>query len=341
MKGIVFTGNRSLELREFPDPTPGPRDVILEIKASGMCGTDLRNYRAENLPDELFIGGHEPCGVVVAIGQAVTSKEAVIGDRMMVHHYDGCGICNHCNSGWTQLCTDDPVWYGSGKGHGAHAPYMKVAAHTLIRLPEELSFRSGAAIGCGTGTAYGAIKRMGLEGDETVTIFGQGPVGLSATQLAVTMGSQVIAVDPSAERRALAIEHGAIAALDPTVDGLEDQIRSLTHGLGAHKSIESSGAELARLASIRTLRTWGKTCFVGVGGAVSLNVSRDLIMRQISIQGHLTFSKSWLRDCATFILDRKINLDSLFSNQWRLDQAREAYELFDQQKTGKGVFLPN
>jgi threonine dehydrogenase-like Zn-dependent dehydrogenase len=101
MKGVVFLGDRKLELRRFPDPTPGPRDVILEIKASGMCGSDLHTYRAPANPGGVVTGGikraagviagHEPCGVVAAVGTAVSDREARIGQRVMDHHYDGCG----------------------------------------------------------------------------------------------------------------------------------------------------------------------------------------------------------------------------------------------------------
>ena len=99
MKGVVFLGDRKLELRDFPDPTPGPRDVVLEIKASGMCGSDLHNYRAPAKPGGTVTGGikrqagviagHEPCGVVAAVGAGVTEKEARVGQRVMDHHYDG------------------------------------------------------------------------------------------------------------------------------------------------------------------------------------------------------------------------------------------------------------
>ena len=133
MKGVVFLGDRKLELREFPDPTPGPRDVVLEIRASGMCGSDLHNYRAPAQPAGVVTGGirrqagmiagHEPCGVVAAVGAGVTDREARVGQRVMDHHYEGCGACKHCRAGWTQMCLEGAVVYGSG-GHGGHARYM-------------------------------------------------------------------------------------------------------------------------------------------------------------------------------------------------------------------------
>lgn len=340
MKGIVFTGNRGVELREFKDPEPGPRDAILEIKASGMCGTDLHAYRRDHAGDEYFIAGHEPCGVVVEVGEQVTEREAKIGDRVMVHHYDGCGTCRHCQTGWTQLCNEGPTVYGSGKANGGHARYMRSPAHMLLPLPDELSFLTGAAISCGTGTAYGALKRLGLEGDETLAVFGQGPVGLSATQFGAAMGAQVIAVETSAERRALAVEKGAHVVIDPAETDVVEAIRDLTHGEGAHKALETAGVQAARAASVKAVRKWGTTCLVAGGGDFTLSVGPDLTFRQVSLIGHWTFSKTGQADCAQFVADRKIDVDSLFTHQWQLDQAEEAYQLLDQQSSGKGVFLP-
>jgi hypothetical protein len=101
----------------------------------------------------------------------------------MIHHYSGCGGCSRCRTGWAQLCQEGITVYGVN-GHGAHEPCMKVPASTLVDLPDELNFETGAAIFCGTGTAYYALRRSNLSCRDTVAIFGQGPVGLSATQLA-------------------------------------------------------------------------------------------------------------------------------------------------------------
>src|SRR6266403_4418829 len=108
MRGIVFLGNRKLEIQEFPDPTPGPGEVVLEMKASGMCGSDLHPYRAAgNAAAALGLGaggpviaGHEPCGVVAAVGVGV--DPALVGQRVMNHHYKGCGACRHCRLGWSR-----------------------------------------------------------------------------------------------------------------------------------------------------------------------------------------------------------------------------------------------
>ena len=341
MKGITFLGDHQVELREFPDPIPGPRDVVLEIKASGMCGTDLHAYRRTFIGKEHFIAGHEPCGVVVELGEHVSETEAKIGMRVMVHHYDGCGNCRHCKSGWSQLCDRGPTVYGSGQGHGAHARYMSVASHTIVPLPDDLSFMTGAAISCGTGTAYGALKRIGLEGDETLAVFGQGPVGLSTTQFGAEMGARVIAIETSPERRALALEKGAYSAIDPTEIDPVEAIRELTHGEGAHKTIETAGVKQARTSAVKGTRKWGTACFIASGGELTVDVGPDLTFRQVSLVGHWTFSKNGQADCARFVSDRKIDVDSIFTHQFGLEQADEAYKLLNEQKTGKGVFVPS
>jgi len=346
MKAVVFHGDRQLELMDFPDPTPGPGEVILEIKASGMCGSDLKFYRAVGGASSLGLGdldgpiiaGHEPCGIVAEVGEGVDPALAKIGNRVMDHHYSGCGVCKHCRGGWSQLCLDGITVYGA-TGHGAHAKYMKVPAHTLVKLPDDLSFKTGAAISCGTGTAYGALKRLDLAGDETIVIFGQGPVGLSGTQLAKEMGARVIALDVSEERRQLALDFGADEVIDPLSNDVVSAIKDLTHGEGAHKSLDCSSNSEARAQAVQCVRTWGSACFVGEGGDVKLDVSNDLLRRQVTLIGSWTFSKNGQADCADFVSERKIDVDALFTHEFKLEQAEEAYKMFDQQTTGKGVFL--
>ena len=353
MKGVVFLGDRKLELADFPDSEPGPGEVVLEIKASGMCGSDLKFYRAPAHGGTAALGfskgvqgplirGHEPCGVVAAVGPGVPPKMARVGMRAMQHHYRGCGVCPHCSTGWMQLCVDGVEEVYGVTGHGAHARYMRCPARTLVALPEELSFETGAAISCGTGTAWGALQRLGLQGDHVIAIFGQGPVGLSATQLAAAMGARVIALDTSPDRLARAKEFGAEALINPKeTPDVVDAIRSLTHGLGAHLSLDASSSPEARAQAVRCVRTWGKACFVGEGDTVTLDVSTDLLRRQVTLIGSWTFSTVGQAECARYIADRGIDVDRLFTHRWKLDQAEEAYRVFDAQSSGKGVILPN
>jgi threonine dehydrogenase-like Zn-dependent dehydrogenase len=344
LHGIVFLGERKLELREFADPTPGPGEAVIAIKASGMCGSDLHAYRARgNVAASLGLGGggpvvagHEPCGVVAAVGPGVT--DIAVGQRVMNHHYAGCGRCAQCRQGWSQLCPNGFVVFGV-TGHGGHAPLMKVPARTLVPLPEELSFEEGAAVSCGTGTAYGALKRLDVSGRDTLAVFGQGPVGLSATLLGTAMGARIVALDISAERRELAKAFGADVVVDPKVTDPVTALRELTRGAGVSAALDCTGSAEARAAAVRGTGTWGRVCFVGEGGTVTLDVSPDLLRRQLTILASWTFSTVGQEECARFIADRRIPLARLLTHRFKLDQAAEAYELFDTQTTGKGVFV--
>jgi threonine dehydrogenase-like Zn-dependent dehydrogenase len=348
MRGAVFLGDRKVELRSFPDPTPGPGEVVIEMKASGMCGSDLKFYRSPpgaaqaalglGGNAEPFIAGHEPCGVVVARGPGVSEREAPTGQRVMDHHYAGCGVCPHCRVGWSQLCRAGITVYGV-TAHGGHAEYLKVPVRTIVELPEELSFAEGAAVACGTGTAFGALRRMHLAGGDTLAVFGQGPVGLSATLLGRAMGARVIAVETGAERLKLAQEFGADAAIDSSKEDPVQALKDLTHGAGVDLAIDCTGAAMARRAAVRCVKTWGTACYVGEGGDVTLDVSPDLLRRQVTLIGSWTFSAMGMLECARFIAANKIELEKIFSHRWKLEQAAEAYRSFDSQTTGKGVFL--
>ena len=346
MRGAVFLGNRNIELRTFPDPAPGPGEVVVQMKASGMCGSDLKFYRSP--PGEAqkalglggdadpFVAGHEPCGVVVARGVGVSEREAPIGQRVMDHHYAGCGVCGHCRVGWSQLCREGIVVYGV-TANGGHAEYLKVPARTLVPLPEELSFAEGAAVACGTGTAYGALRRMHLAGGSTLAVFGQGPVGISATLLGAKMGARVIAVETNAERLALAKQFGADATVDASHNDPVQALKDLTRGEGVDLALDCTGIAAARLAAVRSAKTWGTVCFVGEGGEVTLDVSRDLLRKQLTLIGSWTFSAMGQAECARFVADNGVDLERIFTHRWKLGQVDEAYKVFDTQSTGKGV----
>jgi len=346
MRGAVFAGNRKVEIRSFPDPTPGPGEVVIQMKASGMCGSDLKFYRSApgeaqkalglgNLTEPL-IGGHEPCGVVAARGPGVSEKEAPIGQRVMDHHYAGCGVCKHCRVGWSQLCREGILVYGA-TAHGGHAEYLKVPARTLVPLPEELSFTEGAAVACGTGTAYGALKRMRTQGGQTLAVFGQGPVGVSATMIGAKMGARVIAVETNDERLQLARQFGADALVNSSKDDAEKALKELTLGEGVDLALDCTGVAAARRAAVRSVKTWGTACYVGEGGDVTLDVSPDMLRRQVTLIGSWTFSAMGMAECARFIVDSGIKLDRIFTHRWKLDQVDEAYRVFDKQSSGKGV----
>lgn len=343
MRGVVFTGNRQLEVRQFPDPHAGPGEAVIQIRCSGMCGSDLHTYRAAEGGDD--ITGHEPCGVIAELG-AGAPRGLAVGDRVMVHHYAGCGVCEICSMGMEQACPNGRVTYGAGRvaagsaaGHGASADYMLVPARTLVHLPPELSFEEGAMIACGTGTAWNGLKKMQVSGRDTVAVFGQGPVGLSGTLSAKLMGARVIAIDVVPERLALARDLGANHVINSAETDPVAAIKDLTGGMGASASLETSGNPTARSQSLTCLRPFARACYVGIGGPATIDVNRDIIFNVATIFGSWTFSKSELIEIARFMVETRAPLSKMITNRYNLDQAAEAYRTFDAAATGKCVFV--
>lgn len=347
MQAVYFLGDREIEFRNVADPEPGPGEVVLEIKASGMCGSDLKFYRTKGGPQAFGLGGdgnpviagHEPCGVVAALGSGVSADRFKIGQPMMNHHYQGCGCCTQCRNGWGQMCDEGTIVFGV-TGNGAHAQYMKMPVETLIDLPDGLSFKSGAAISCGTGTAFGALQRLELRGTDTIAVFGQGPVGLSATQLAHAMGARVIALDVDPQRLNRAREFGADAIIDATSDGVVEQLMELTNGRGVECAMDCSSSSEARSQALKAAAKWGRVAFVGEGGEATVDVSTDMLRKQLTLLGSWTFSRAGQADCARFCVERGVDVDALFTDEWSLTEAVEAYAKFDQQTSGKGVLVP-
>ena len=336
MRGVVFHGERELELVSFPDPTPGPGELVIEVHASGMCGSDLHRYRGPRDTARTEIAGHEPAGVVVAAGPG--TRTDWIGQPVMVHHYFGCGRCDQCHAGWTQLCRIGTRAMGN-TANGSHADYVNVPESMVAPMPAGLSYLAAAAIGCGTGTAWGALERLGATGADTVAVFGQGPVGLAATQLASAMGARVIALDIAPSRLARAASFGAWATLNPAeVDSVDQAVRDLTGGRGVSKSLETSGASSAANDALRVLDLWGSACWVGVGSTIQFDLTEHLY-KQVTAMTSWTMSIQSMTHCAEFVADRGIDVDALFTETWDLADCQRAYELFDQQTSGKGAFV--
>jgi threonine dehydrogenase-like Zn-dependent dehydrogenase len=342
MRGLVFPGDGRVELRDFPDPTPGPGDVVIEVKASGLCGTDLHRYRrtADQVDADggSCIAGHEPAGVVAAVGPGVRPTVAQVGDRVMVHHYSGCAQCVQCRSGWPQLCDRQRRLAYGHNAHGAHAPLLRVPAETVIPLREELSYLAGATIGCGTGTAWGGIERVGDLAGRTIAVFGQGPVGLSTTMLASALGATVIAVDLGPARLALARRFGAALTVDASEVDSAEEIRAMTGGRGVAAAFETSGSTSAAESMLSVLGTWATGCYLGLGGSVAFE-PQSVLNRQLTLKTSWSMSIVGQARCADFIAERGLPVDELFTHQWALGQAADAYEHFARQDAGKAAFV--
>lgn len=349
MIGVVFAGDSRVELLEFPDPVPGPGEVVLRIDASGVCGSDLHTFGRPAVPGgyisvdpaarEALIAGHEPVGTVVECGPGVDDDVAPLGMGAICFHYTGCGTCAYCRMERPQLCRTT-LGYG-GTAHGGHAEYLVVPAETLVPLPEGVSPEAGACLACGTSTAYGALRRAPRVSDETVFVVGLGPVGASAVMLAAAMGARVVAADVDADRRAAAADVGAVAVLDSAADDVPAALADLTDGFGAAVAIETSGSTSGRASALAATRPEGHAVFVGLGGGSwDLEFDRDVVMAPRAVLGSRTFSKSELAECAALVARERLPIESLVAARYPFHEAQRAHDDF-RAGGGKPVLVPS
>lgn len=336
MRGVVLLGNRQVEVREFPKPEAGPGEVVVRLKAAGLCGSDLHLYRqsAEIRAGNDTIPGHEPSGIVESIGPGVTNVR--VGDRVAVYHYRGCGHCQYCLGGHIMWCPERRG-YG-GPIHGADADFILTDARNCLPLPPELDFVHGAMMACAAGTAFAAITKLQISGKDTIVIFGQGPVGLMGTIMAKAMGGRVIAVEPIQERRELALSVGADEVLDPLDNNVIKAIYQLTRGEGADCTFETSGSTAGQTGAVDCLRLGGKAIFVGFGNQEKTLQPAQFIGRQLTLMGSFVMPIHQYWDLARFVIDRGLPLEDTVTHRFPIDEAEHAFALFDSGKTGKVVF---
>src|SRR3954468_14192832 len=243
MRGVYLPGNREIELREVPDPIPGHGQVVVRMRASTICGSDIRAIYREHLGTgaEAYrgvIAGHEPCGEIVAVGPGC--RRFAVGDRVVLYHIAGCGLCAECRSGYMISCTS-PLRAAYGwQRDGGHADYLLAEESTCVPLPDDLSYVDGACVACGFGTAYEALCRADVSGRDAVLVTGVGPVGVAAGLLAGRMGSPLrIGVDVEPQRLRLAQALGAIDVGITADDDAVDRILDATNGHGCEVSVDA------------------------------------------------------------------------------------------------------
>ena len=338
MKGVVLPGNSTVELRDFERPQPGHGQVLLRMRASTICGSDIRAIYRQHLgigaeAYQGVIAGHEPCGEVEEVGPGV--RGLTIGDRVVVYHIGGCGFCDECRHGYMIGChRPERAAYGWQRD-GGHAEHMVADEVTCLRLPGELTFLDGANVACGFGTAYEALLRARLSGRDQLLVTGLGPVGLAVAMLGRAMGAtRVVGTDVSAERRGVAQQLRLVDdALDATlVDG--PALRALADG-GFEVAIDCSGSAEGRLAALEAMRDWGRCIFVGEGGRVEFEVSPLLIHRQVTLHGSWVTSLRHMAELLDRLVRWQLHPEQIVTHRFPLERAAEAYAVADNGAAGK------
>lgn len=262
MKAIRLVSSGSpLETREVAIPQVGARDVLIRVKAAGICHSDA-HYRAgvspvEPLPLTL---GHEVAGVIEKTG--ADAEGFTIGDRVCVHYLATCGRCAFCEGGTEQFCRTAQM---IGKHRdGGYAEFIMVPERSVFHLPDEIPFEQGAILMCSSATSLHALHKARLHPGETVAIFGVGGLGISAVQLARTLGAaQVFAVDINPRKLELAARFGATSVNASTGNPVE-QIQELTRGRGVDVALELVGLPGTMQQAVQSLAILGRAALVGL-----------------------------------------------------------------------------
>ena len=284
MKSVRMTeAGKPLELQEIPIPTIGEEDVLVRIRATGICHSDA-HYRAGRSPMGMMpiTLGHEVAGEVELIGKQVTNVKA--GDRVSLHYNISCGECHHCSTGNEQFC--DTVKMIGHHIDGGYAEYIAVPARNAIPLPDEIPFEEGATLMCASATAFHALHKGRVKAGDTVAVFGVGGLGLSAIQLAKAMGAvEVYAVDIQQDKLELASEYDAIPIDANRIDVVEEIVK-LTKGKGVNVSLEMIGLGKTMEQAIECVGNLGRAVMVGLNPQpIKVNTYRQVLGKEAEIIG--------------------------------------------------------
>lgn len=345
MNAAFLPGNSTVELRTVPVPEPGHGEVLIAVRASTICGSDIRAIYHEHLgkgPEgyQGVIAGHEPSGQIVETGPGCRRFKA--GDRVIVYHISGCGVCNDCRRGYMISCSSAEFRRAYGwQRDGGMAEFLLAEEKDLILLPRELTFLDGAQVACGFGTVYEALQKVGISGNDAVLITGLGPVGLAAGALCRKLGAEkIIGIDISPERRDLALRLGLCDSVLIAGPDNVDQVRELTGANGVERAIDCSGNAEARATAIRATRKWGKMVMVGEGGTVAFNPSPDIIHDQKIIYGSWVTSTWLMEELVERLVRWNLHPEDIVTHRFSLTEAGDAYRLMASGRCGKVAICP-
>lgn len=340
MVGAILPGNSTVELKEFDIPAPGHGEVLIKMKSSTICGSDIRCIYHEHLgkgPEGYqpgMIAGHEPSGRIMETGPGCRRFKK--DDRVIVYHISGCGVCNDCRRGYMISCTSPYRRAYGWQRDGGMAEYLLAEEKDLVFLPDELSYSDGAQVACGFGTVYEGLEKISVCGNDAVLITGLGPVGLASAMLCKAMGAQkIFGIEVIDERLSIAKSTGFFDEVVKAGDDNVEQIQDLTSGYGVEKSIDCSANNKARLTCIQATRKWGKIVFLGEGGTVEFQPSRDIIHDQKTIYGSWVTNIWRMEELVERLVRWNIKPELLITHRFKLNEVSNAYSIMAGGKCGK------
>lgn len=319
--------HKKLSLDRVPVPKISASDVLIDVRASGICHSDI-NYRDGVAPVARLpiILGHEIAGIVAKKGARVEGVE--IGDRVFVHYVSSCGRCKYCRTNRENLCVKYEM---IGKDvDGGFAEYSRVPATSTVPLPDRIPFEQGAIIGCAVSTAYHALTRGRLRRGETIAIIGVGGLGMHAIQLAKNIfhAGQVVAVDRFNWKLKLAKWFGATDIVNVENQDTTTVMRKLTHGVFADVVVDFVGNEKTIQEGINLVAKGGRLVIVGIAAkSVPISPYKSLIGKEMEIVGVDDHLKSELIQLIKFVGSRKIDLSHSVTHRIALEDINAGFKI--------------
>ena len=341
MKTVAITGKQSSAIVDRPMPTAKEDFAVVKILSAPLCTeyADYRDgvYRKFKSPDAI---GHEAAGEVVEVAQPGKVK---VGDRVAVMPGFWCGNCRYCLSGEYIHCENevDPLAVCACEaGDASYAEYCLKQDWLLLPIPDDMSYDHGAMACCGLGPAFNAMRTMDVNGDDTVLIAGTGPIGLGSIICATYRGARVICLGRKAYRSDLAMKLGAETVLDPTADDVRQQILDLTDGLGASKSVETTGFHTYLDVVMKATRRKGQVSIIGEGGEYPVPISDGMIRTGLTLHGIWHWNLGDAPDMLNMIGRVGDKLDIMITHRFPMDQIEDAWKLQMTGQCGKVVIHP-
>lgn len=301
---VVRTLGGPLTIEDVPIPVPGPGELLVKVRACGVCHTDLHAADGDwpVKPAPPFIPGHEVAGVVAALGPGVTDFK--LGDAVGVAWlHDSCLRCEYCETGWETLCEHQ---HNTGYScNGGFAEYAIASAAFAARLPADIDFAQMAPILCAGVTTYKGLKETEARPGQWVVISGIGGLGQVAIQYARAMGLKVVAVDIAADKLALARETGADVVIDARSPTAVDDVVAATGG-GAHGVLVTAVSPPAFAQAVRMARRKGTVALVGLPPGEFPTPIFDVVLKRITLRGSIVGTRRDLDEAIAFAAEGKV-----------------------------------
>ena len=328
MKAAVLHGVNDLRLQDLRDLEPAANEVLIRVKAAGLCGTDVHMWEGTNQEGTFpFVPGHEWSGEVVEVGKDV--RMVSIGDRVVAEVPIPCHICDNCKDGMEpNMCPDFELYGFSWENPGGMAEYTLAREERLFKIPDNVSYEEASLVEPVSVAYHGVWGSCGgVAPHDRVVVFGAGPIGLCAMLSCKASGAPVIVVEPQPFRRRMALDLGADVTLDPMDGNLVEQVLDHTGGRGATMVLECSGSNGALAATLDVIAKQGRIVLIGqsAGRKIPIEIGQAIFQRTTIVGS--SGSPYFFPKTLTFMSRRLVDLMPVVTHRFPLSEILDAFEL--------------